>query len=456
MGLWVGALLFIIALLIVILSGWEWSIQVGVVILCAALAALFILYASRPEKKRSIEWDLPTIEDEEQMLATVTVMVEDRLKEISSAMEGREEGLRTFGDVDSRMRQARDFSVASAIAKAPDLVLSESDLMAVALNRAWKISRLRLGASLKWTPGTPGRCTLHNTSGYQDKKPEMENIALPEDLAKTLKEGTLLHGQKGAQLPSLFGGTATRAGVPVSIGEFNWGWLLLEDAEEKTLTETEQLYLSALGRETAAALSAKDTWDSGRKNLDAIYLQLGNQLDARRGQKSGREIRVASLFLEAAKHIVASPVEIEAGHTAAFLMDLGEISVPELVLNKAAELTPQEKSFFERHPGMSAKLLRRFTLAQLIEEIVVSHHERWDGAGYPNRLGKEDIPRMARLLSVCDAFEAMVSNRSHRAAMDSSRALRLLQENSGVQFDPEMVKAVTSAASDWLMRNRIS
>lgn len=456
MSLWVGALLFIIALLIVVLADWDWSIRIGVVILCAALAVLFILYAQRVERRPGVQWDLPTIEHEEQMLAAVNVMVEDRLKEISSVMEERDTGLRVFGEVDARMRQARDFSVASAIAKAPDLVLSEADLMGVTLNRAWKISRMKMGASFKWTPNTAARCTLHNVSGFGDAKPDVDHIALPEEIAKILKEGALIDGEKAAALPTLSGRAVSRVGVPVSMGEFQWGWLLLEDAEAKTLTETERMYLAALGRESAAALEAKDTWDSSRFNLESIYIQLSSQLDARRGAKAGREIRVASLLKEAAQHLAIPAVEVEAGYASAFLMDLGEIAVPELVLNKVEELTPQEKSFFERHPGMSVKLMRRFTLLQLIEEIVAAHHERWDGNGYPNRLAKDAIPRMARLLAVCDSYEAMVSNRSHRPAMDSSKALKIIHEQAGAQFDPEMVRAVASAAENWLLRNRIN
>jgi HD-GYP domain-containing protein (c-di-GMP phosphodiesterase class II) len=456
-SLWVTSLLFVIAVLIVVMSDWDWGVRAGAIAVCAAVGVLFVLFMRRqpPETMAGAEPAAPQTVEEE-LLQAVNVMVVNRLKEIDTLMGGADEGLSALGEVDLRIRQARDFSIATAIADAPDMILDERALMTVALNRAWRISRFQRGTALQWDPNRElPAARIVATSGYGDRRPELETITIAPLEASTLRQGSVLAWKPDENLEGPLGMARSRIGVAITLGAFQWGWLLLEDDEERKLSTVEERFLAALGRETASALAAQKTWTDGRKSLDGLFKALGTHLDARRQFKEGRGIRIASLLKDAGIRLGIPGAELEAGIAAAYLMDLGEIAVPELVLNKEAELTPQERKFFERHPGLSAKLVREFLLVKPIEDIVACHHERFDGAGYPGRLSGEAIPRMARLLSVCDAFEAMLSRRTHREPMESSEALKTLDRHAGTQFDPEMVKAVRAAASEWLIRNRL-
>lgn len=126
--------------------------------------------------------------------------------------------------------------------------------------------------------------------------------------------------------------------------------------------------------------------------------------------------------------------------TAGLLHDIGKISVDENILNKEGKLTIEEYEKIKRHPESSYQILKSIDAYAGMAEVVLSHHERWDGAGYPRNLKGEEIPLVARIISVADAFEAMTANRSYRSAMPGTEALAELKRCAGTQFDPRIVE----------------
>ena len=126
---------------------------------------------------------------------------------------------------------------------------------------------------------------------------------------------------------------------------------------------------------------------------------------------------------------------------AALFHDLGKILVPERVLNRPRRLTRSEKFLLNLHPSFGALLATYFNLPAELRVRTEHHHERWDGNGYPHGLGGEDIPQMARIVQVADAFDAMVARRPYCAPRDSCDALAELRQHSGKQFDPRVVEA---------------
>lgn len=448
--LWVVALLFIIALLIVVMGQWDWFVRIGAVIACAALAALFVLHNFSPERHKPRYDAEPLKEEEAAFLEAVNVMVVSRLKEIETVIGAKDdEGLTALNETEARIRQAREFSISSAIASAPTIVLSEEELLSLALNRAWKISQLQFGTALRWTHESGRTAEVAAVSGYERSGEKVPPMAVPPELAQILRQGKLEDCAQHHSAPAFQAAARTRFAIPVGIGARYWGFLVLEHPEERKLTDLQTRFLHALGREAAAALEAMKLWYDARRSLSEVLARLGDSLDERRNTKSGRGRRLASLFNLACLHTEMDENEREAGILAAYLIDLGEIGVPELVLNKDTALAPQERKFFEGHPALSVKLLRQFLLLHPTEEIVIAHHERWNGSGYPLRIAGEDIPRPARLLAVCDTLEAMMSDRPHRGAMDVSDALIALKKDAGQLYDPEMVEAVAVATAQW-------
>jgi len=122
--------------------------------------------------------------------------------------------------------------------------------------------------------------------------------------------------------------------------------------------------------------------------------------------------------------------------------DVGKIGVPETILAKPAALDEAEWAVMRRHPVTGADVVRPLGLPPMVEQIVLHHHERWDGAGYPHGLHSQDIPLEARIFSVCDALEAMTASRPYRTAMPVSAALAEVHACSGQQFDPTVVCAL--------------
>ena len=122
--------------------------------------------------------------------------------------------------------------------------------------------------------------------------------------------------------------------------------------------------------------------------------------------------------------------------------DIGKIAVPESILNKPGPLTREERAQVERHVVVGEQILAPIEFLASVRPLVRHGHERWDGTGYPDRLTGDAIPLGSRVIFVCDAFDAMTSNRPYRRAMPREAARRELRAHSGTQFDPRMVDAL--------------
>jgi diguanylate cyclase (GGDEF)-like protein/putative nucleotidyltransferase with HDIG domain len=149
--------------------------------------------------------------------------------------------------------------------------------------------------------------------------------------------------------------------------------------------------------------------------------------------------RVRTYAVAIAKEIGLSPEEIEALRAAALLHDIGKLAVPEHIINKPGKLTPEEFEKMKVHPLVGAEILERVAFPYPVAPIVRSHHERWDGTGYPAGLSGEEIPIGARILSVVDCLDALASDRQYRPAMPLDRAMETVKEKAGTWFDPQIV-----------------
>jgi putative nucleotidyltransferase with HDIG domain len=124
---------------------------------------------------------------------------------------------------------------------------------------------------------------------------------------------------------------------------------------------------------------------------------------------------------------------------AALLHDIGKLRVPDSILNKPGKLTPGEREVIAQHPIHGAEALTRIAGLEVVATLVRYHHERWDGGGYPDGLSGPCIPRASRIIAVCDAYSAMISDRPYQRAVSHARALAELRACAGAQFDAEVV-----------------
>ena len=122
------------------------------------------------------------------------------------------------------------------------------------------------------------------------------------------------------------------------------------------------------------------------------------------------------------------------------LHDLGKIGVSEKILLKRRKLTEEEFEQIKKHPKIGADILRPIQLLHGLIPLILYHHERWDGKGYPYGLKENEIPLGARIIAIADVYHAMVSDRPYRKALSEGKAITLIKENSGTQFDPEIAE----------------
>ena len=154
---------------------------------------------------------------------------------------------------------------------------------------------------------------------------------------------------------------------------------------------------------------------------------------------------VRDLARRVALHFALSSPEMAAIEAAARMHDLGKMVLPDRVLHERGPLSPEDREIIESHPIHSHEVLRKTAGFDAVAEIVLYHHERYDGTGYPARLEGWDIPIGARIIAAVDAFDAMTSERPYRGALSARSACDELIVGKGTQFDPEVVDALLKA-----------
>lgn len=183
---------------------------------------------------------------------------------------------------------------------------------------------------------------------------------------------------------------------------------------------------------------ALQLFDTRAAHLQTVTM-LANSIEARDAYTRGHVERVRRFALELARALNWSAEALALCEFGALLHDIGKIAVPRSILNKHRRLLYHEWARMRRHPEIGAQMLEGVDHLRAVIPYVLTHHERWDGSGYPNKLKNVDIPREGRLLAIVDSFDAMTSNRPYRGAMTRAQALAEIRRQAGKQYDPEMV-----------------
>jgi len=206
---------------------------------------------------------------------------------------------------------------------------------------------------------------------------------------------------------------------------------------ESATTEV-HLLASAINRATRAVHDANE-------HLDSAYLEfietMARALDARDRYTAGHSDRVSEYSIAIARVLECPADEIEILRIGARLHDIGKIGVPDAVLQKPGRLTEEEFALIKQHPEIGKRILENVSRFRDYLPIIELHHEDFDGRGYPHGLRGEEVPLLARIVHVADAYDAMTSDRAYRTRMPENRVREILAECAGTQFDPEIVDA---------------
>lgn len=187
------------------------------------------------------------------------------------------------------------------------------------------------------------------------------------------------------------------------------------------------------------------------KQLDGIVKGVIATIELKDPYTRGHSERVAhyamSLAIQTEKF---SKDELVSFNYACLLHDIGKVNIPDTILMKPGKLSKDEFDVIKTHPKVGADAIIKVEGLSDSIGVIKSHHERWDGKGYPEQLEKEEIPLLARIVSVADAFDAMTSSRSYRAAMPVEEAYKRIVDGKGTQFDPEIVDLFVQVFPRWV------
>lgn len=229
---------------------------------------------------------------------------------------------------------------------------------------------------------------------------------------------------------------------PLRIRGEPFGLLMAFHKEGSALLSSEETRLfDFLVRKASLAVENMALYESLISNFYGILKSLVNALEAKdlyTGKHSERVTRYAG---EVARKMGCTGAQLESVRTVGYLHDIGKIGIQDSILNKPGSLTPEEYELVKKHPEIGEAIVSELGLTPEERSIIRHHHERWDGKGYPDGLAGEEIPLLARIVSIVDAFDAMTSIRAYRQAMSRDDSICELLRNRGKQFDPAALDA---------------
>ena len=203
--------------------------------------------------------------------------------------------------------------------------------------------------------------------------------------------------------------------------------------------EKDLYYLSFMSNKAASSMESLALYENIYNNLLATLYAFVKAIEARDPYTKQHSNRVTRLALALAKAMACTEEEQEILNVAGLMHDIGKIGIRDEILLKPGRLSAEEFGIIQQHPIIGAEIMDNLGLWHREKQIVRGHHERFDGTGYPDHLKGHEIPKLARILSVADVYDAIASDRAYRKRMEESKILGIMYGGRGTQFDPEVV-----------------
>jgi HD-GYP domain-containing protein (c-di-GMP phosphodiesterase class II) len=250
----------------------------------------------------------------------------------------------------------------------------------------------------------------------------------------------------------------------VSTRKSEKGWLLVVNKDERSVCDspedftgignsmefgtTEAGLVSSIAVMLGAHTRNNELFREKEDLLIGVIRTLINSIDAKDKYTCGHSDRVAQMSQRTAKQLGLSEKECNQVHMSGLLHDIGKIGVPDYVLGKPGRLTESEFALIQMHPSIGFEILKDLKLISYVLPGVLSHHEAWDGSGYPHKLKGKSIPLYGRIIAVADSYDAMTSDRPYRQGMPTAIAETIIREGRGRQWDPAIVDAFLTSLDD--------
>jgi HD-GYP domain-containing protein (c-di-GMP phosphodiesterase class II) len=240
--------------------------------------------------------------------------------------------------------------------------------------------------------------------------------------------------------------------APLTLDGGRLGCIAVVPPDEGEFTDRHLRLLAGMAHQAKLALTNAGNFH----NLERTFLEtveaLANALEANDEYTSSHARWITDLALKVGEELGLEGASLKRLELGALFHDIGKIGIPETILSKPGPLTDKEREIVETHPELGEKIIAPIDRLEEVRPIVRHCHERYDGAGYPDRLIGEEIPIESRIILVCDAYHAMTTDRPYRRRLPAEEALRRLHEAAGTQFDPLVVevcaRVLATPASD--------
>ena len=249
-------------------------------------------------------------------------------------------------------------------------------------------------------------------------------------------------------------GTKSVLLVPIYSRENILGMMVLFYRKERDELESEDLNMvTGIAGQAAIALENASLYEDLEMSYFSTVKALARAIEVKDPYTYGHSERVTEYAMSIANKLDLSEWDRRNIKYAAALHDIGKIGIARKILNKPGALSEEEFVHVKTHPQLGDSIIEPVTFLQAPRQIILHHHERFDGRGYPDGLAGEEIPLGARILAVADSFEAMMSDRPYRKGLPVEEAVKELEINAGTQFDPVVVKGFMAALDDGAFAN---
>ena len=244
--------------------------------------------------------------------------------------------------------------------------------------------------------------------------------------------------------------------VPLWVGPDLWGVINIEELHVDAFDEDDAGLVETVAAQVGAALRSASLFEQLERAYLGTAQALVAALEAKDAATAERGRSIVELAEAIGRALDMDDAALRDLRFAAVFRDIGNLAVPEAILGKPGPLTADERTVMEGHAAAGEQILAPVEFLAGVRALVRHEHERWDGAGYPDRLRGEDIPLGSRIILACDALHAMTSDRPYRRALTREDALEELRRNAGTQFDPGVVKALLAHLDESTRRGSLT
>jgi diguanylate cyclase (GGDEF)-like protein len=335
--------------------------------------------------------------------------------------------------------------------------LSSAEGMDEVVDRIVELSARTLGsprASVWFQDGPSDEITMHASHGYSeldrgrlsrmhfDPEGARAFLAAGEPFVLSEEQHEAIEGAKEIASGRRF------AVAPLSLDGGRLGCIAVASPEDGEFTDRHLRLLAGVAHQAKLALTNAGNFRSLEKTFLETVEALANTLEANDEYTSSHARWITDLALRVGEGLGLDGRSLKRLELGALFHDIGKIGIPEAILSKPGPLTADERKLVETHPELGERIIAPIDRLEEVRPIVRHCHERYDGAGYPDRRSGEDIPLESRIILVCDAYHAMTTDRPYRKRLPRAEALQRLEEGAGTQFDPFVVEVCKRVLAD--------